>query len=196
MGAQRDGILRIHHCLGCGYNLRGLPDGHACPECGKMPQSTYAWGIPAYRSTAARFKSRQAGVTIIVVYFSCLVLAVVLPYGGGVILPGVIVGAIVLAAVGRLILQREEHELTLIVDSDSIGVLIRAGKPPRRHLLQMLDRVLVRRAGPGCWRLRIPYAPTHRMTGSPIDVLVKASRREIAVYRNELRRRIAAARRD
>lgn len=24
------------HCAGCGYDLRGLPDGRTCPECGKL----------------------------------------------------------------------------------------------------------------------------------------------------------------
>ena len=28
-------IREDHACVGCGYNLRGLPFDHRCPECGK-----------------------------------------------------------------------------------------------------------------------------------------------------------------
>lgn len=34
MHESTNNIGTDHHCLKCGYSLRGLPDIHTCPECG------------------------------------------------------------------------------------------------------------------------------------------------------------------
>lgn len=43
------GALFLRECVQCGYSLRRLPDGHACPECG------YRYDVDELRLGLARY---------------------------------------------------------------------------------------------------------------------------------------------
>lgn len=59
LGADRPARTPVYvpKCLGCGYNLTGLPPGHRCPECGRpmpVPSANRAEDIPAAQQAAVR----------------------------------------------------------------------------------------------------------------------------------------------
>ncbi len=50
----------LRRCLFCGHDLRGLPAGHACPECGKVP------GLRAWSTAGGRVVWHRAVAVLLV----------------------------------------------------------------------------------------------------------------------------------
>ncbi len=74
MGDAEANLIMPRHCLGCGYDLRGLPEPCDCPECGQhLDPGVYTWfGIqicePVHSLRAQRIKLlNDYGLTVLAV---------------------------------------------------------------------------------------------------------------------------------
>ncbi len=92
-GRTPETIEQDWSCGNCGYNLRGLPTGHRCPECGHV--ELYRPPPPGEASFGEFFRKKQAAVSLRASWFA-VVLATVL---GG---PWAVLGTMFIAGIPNL----------------------------------------------------------------------------------------------
>ncbi len=207
--ASRD-ILRLKRCPQCDYQLLALPAPHRCPECGFAYDESmfdlpvwwrgaeyFAWEWPAYLGVLV-----VATLGFLWQRWSVPVSVLVMITGGVVIE--------ITKAIVKLRLRSAEGNIRFLFDADGVSfpepgarlTVTGAGRATRpairrsrdRHDWASFRRSSVRRARRGRWRMRLAWRWPRGLVRRDIDVTVRGTRREAALLRNELRRRVRAAR--
>jgi len=202
-------ILKLRRCPACDYDLVGLPANHRCPECGfeyndrmmlipawlrhggDWPEQTISWLIvPA----AAIVLFGVFNVLGVMPRFSLLYAMIVLA-GFGIAIPAIVRARRMARGVG---------DIDLFLDESGVSEHPRRGKK-KHHPWQRFRSASIHarrrrsaRARPGQtarWTLRLRLRlPARLIRGSPEFVLL-CTKRQAALLRNEINRRIVEAHR-
>lgn len=204
-------ILRLRRCPKCDYDLAGLPRRHRCPECGfeydesmfvLYATSSSAWADLFTGSWGTRM-FRLACFAFFLYYFGSRIFEnILLFWKSGSVIHGLIAfvyaGGIValLLSVLRYRKARREHGGDTQLGFSSQGAWKTTKKggvgPPDVIPWDCFRKIRIRRLSKGVWRLQLT-GPLLR--GYLVDGFIECTRREAALIRNEIRRRLRAAKR-
>jgi len=214
-------VLCLTHCPQCGYDLAGLPRRHNCPECGFAYDESMFVVVPFDRPGAEAsfdFLDLVIGLILFVV-FAAFAGAIGLAFrrasGMGCLVFLLLPVAIVLVrrvrvGTGSSQSQHPERTRAIIFTTEGVQKLMHMSRRPkswqrfsrvrccrvcrcglRRPKSALLNVDLVRRRH---YRLKIIHRGWRRIVLRPTLLSLWCSKREAALIRNEIRRRIRAAR--
>ena len=192
-------ILRLKRRPRCGYDLATLPRKHRCPEGGfEYDESMFA--VPVWRHG-----DRPNPWMVLMMAFLILmcvpaaVAALLFPVASVyrtlfwlVIAVGSVFG--LLHEVRKYLLKFKARTNSLLL-AESRGIALRwDGRWKARREWPKLSAFKFRRTWNRKWRLRLKHKWWHPLLGWDINVVLDGTWREAALLRNEIRRRIQAAR--
>jgi len=200
-GTQPD-ILRLKTCPQCGYDLAGLPRRHQCPECAfAYDESMFmVHGWPPDATPTKIVTSAIGWLLVAPVAFAALRWAYIRNLGS-------VGDELIYFGVGGVwtwwAFRRSRRRKPVIAFFSSIGAELRGrDRPPEVFPWASYSRLRVRRAGRTKWRIRLARSrwplpvssKTSRavMGGPVVNLTIECTRREAAILRREIRRRMAA----
>lgn len=198
-GDPRD-ILRLNHCPRCGYDLATLPRDHRCPECGFEYDDSMFIVTGDARRPRATSGELAAYVTLTLVIV--LPVAAGRPVWGRAFLVWLLAGGSV-SFFGwlyrRRLRARHGGDNRVLISDDGVALLhapwSNESQPWSRVAeVKVRRRFKFRRTWNRNWRFRLRQKRWHPLLGWDIDVVLDGTLREVALLRNEIRRRIQAAR--
>ncbi len=207
-------ILKLSRCPQCDYDLRTLPEEHRCPECGfSYDQSmfvVYGWRDKDRYSVAGRmflgsWVERLLALVILLFLVSVVAFEVYQRIKTGARMSGVMILALVVVMAGAMRLRsyikrsRQEHWGTIQLLFTKSGASRRRGPgepqliPWTRFRRLRFRKLRTIRAGRRLWLLRLTV-PFFRYFGwERFEALIECTPHEAALVRNEIRRRLRAA---
>lgn len=199
MSSDPRDILRLKHCPRCGYDLATLPRNHRCPECGfEYDESMFALAVWRHGDRPNPWMVLTMAFLILV----CVpvgVAAFVFPVASvykTLFWPVMAVGSVfgLFHEVRKYVLKFKARTNSLLL-AESRGIALRwDGRWKARREWPKLSAFKFRRTWRGRWRLRLKQKWWHPLVGRDVDVVLDGTWREAALLRNEIRRRIQAAR--
>lgn len=189
--------LRLLACPGCGYDLRGSPAAGVCPECGLAYDERMF-----YLPTAEGWEPRSFTAALVLLAAVLAILSIIAftrGQTGSSIFLGLIALTVMFATIGVMLRskrRRRRWEIMRDLLADGEGLHWKRGlggtlfMPWRRFA-----NVEIRPVRRGLWLLTVSDRfLSINPASATVSVYLEATRREAAVMRNELRRRIRRAR--
>lgn len=205
-----NGILRLQKCPKCGYDLKTLPARHRCPECGfaydEQMFSLHGWSFKDRFSAGGRLLKgrgyeRTIAIAFIALFGVLFAFWIFDSWSKGVWSFPIMIYLILWGAIRHLRSLRAQSSDQASKGQTQMlftpeGVSIRSG-PGEASIVpwQKIRDVRIRRLRlhDNLWlvRLRFPFWRTFRQ--EPLELLIECTKREAALVRNRIRRRLLHA---
>lgn len=208
-------ILRLRRCPQCDYDLAGLPRRHRCPECGfeydPSMFALYGWQKHERFSVAGRLligagPERLLGIAVLGFVVYLVIAEVYRTYqswgtasGNLPIWPFVFLAVIVTKAIEIIARRRGRRAqpggsgATQLFFSTSGASARRKLGPPGVVRWEEFRKFRFRRVRPDQWLLRLSYPFWQLRWRHDVEAIIECTRREAALVRGEIRRRMRAA---
>lgn len=190
MTGNSDDILRLKNCLQCGYDLKGLPKAHACPECGRVysGEDFEIWG----RQWAAY--GMRWWLPLLVCALGLLVIFALRAAGWlePVLVPFLALSFLFMCVIITFIyyrIHRQPARFQILITRES---LCNYGQVDGEFEWSELRGIIVSPLKAGSWRIKVVGKGGwfSFMEQKPVDVVIEAGKEEVDVIVKEIQRRI------